>query len=175
VNTTSPPILIFSDMNDNLQIQVRTTCDGVQMTEREIGDLFESRPATVSHHLREIQKEGVLLQESSRRVRKTGQKEVQGGSYRMATRYSLPVVSAVSHRVRSASSSCFQRWASSVVTTFACRGVVLDALFKTVSARPCAAVGWRPRSPRGRSDGGLQAPMRRDLRRVPPCDAPGKG
>lgn len=87
----------------NGRVTIRTTANGVWLTQSQIADLFRVFSAAVNANIRAILKNGVLHEDSVvRRIR------CRNGN--IIERYSLEMIVALAFRFKSENAEAFRRW-----------------------------------------------------------------
>ena len=102
---TTQPITI-----ENGRVTIRTTANGVWLTQSQIADLFGVFTAAISTNIRAILKSDVLHEEHV--VRRT---RCRDGN--IVERYSLEMVLALAFRLKSENAEVFRRWIVERATT----------------------------------------------------------
>lgn len=95
---TTQPITI-----ENGRITIRTTANGVWLTQAQIADLFGVFSAAVNANIRAILKSGIL--HADRVVRRT---RCRDGN--IVERYNLEMITALAFRLKSENAEVFRRW-----------------------------------------------------------------
>lgn len=104
---TTQPITIA-----NGRVTIRTTANGVWLTQAQIADLFGVFSAAVSTNIRAILKSGVLHED--RVVRRT-----RCRNRNIVERYGLEMIVALAFRLKSENAETFRRWIVERATTSA--------------------------------------------------------
>lgn len=102
---TTQPITI-----ENGRITIRTTANGVWLTQAQIADLFGVFSAAVNANIRAILKNGVLHED--RVIRRT---RCRDGN--IVERYNLEMITALAFRLKSENAEVFRRWIVERATT----------------------------------------------------------
>lgn len=95
---TTQPITI-----ENGRVTIRTTANGVWLTQSQIADLFSVFTAAVSANIRAILKSSVLCED--RVVRRT---RCRNGN--IVERYDLEMIMTLAYRLKSKNAEVFRRW-----------------------------------------------------------------
>ncbi len=95
---------------ENGLVTIRTTANGVWLTQSQITDLFGVFTAAVNANIRAILKSGVLHEDCV--VRRT---RCRNGN--IVERYSLEMVAALAFRLKSENAEVFRRWIIERATT----------------------------------------------------------
>jgi hypothetical protein len=116
-------ILFYNKEDGSAVIQVRLEDDTVWLTQKQIAELFDKSRVTITEHIKNVFKEGELIEESvCRKIRHTAE---DGKSYE-TTSYNLDVIISVGYRVKSQRGTQFRIWASQRLKEYIVKGFVLD-------------------------------------------------
>ncbi len=116
-------ILFYNKEDGSAVIQVRLEDDTVWLTQKQIAELFDKSRVTITEHIKNVFKEGELIEESvCRKIRHTAE---DGKSYE-TTYYNLDVIISVGYRVKSQRGTQFRIWASQRLKEYIVKGFVLD-------------------------------------------------
>ncbi len=123
-------IVLFTDGNINLEVELSPELETVWLTQKQMGELFGVKQATLSEHINNIIASGELDDTS------IGFSDKSSGG-RKPKLYNLDMILSVGYRVNSKRGIAFRRWANSVLTQYAIQGYAinekrLQALQKTV-------------------------------------------
>jgi prophage maintenance system killer protein len=114
--------IIIYEAADGGQVTVRLDSDSLWLSQEHIADLFKRERSVITKHLRNIFKEGELLEESN----------VQNlhipGSDKPVKFYNLDAIISVGYRVNSKRGTQFRQWANSVLRAHLLKGWTLDRL-----------------------------------------------
>ncbi len=95
------PLTLFTTEDGKTQLRLRLQDDTLWLTQRQIAELYEKSPKTISEHLSNIYEDNELKPNSTIRKFRTvalkGTRDVE----RLLDHYNLEVVLAVGYRVRS--------------------------------------------------------------------------
>ncbi len=105
------------------EIQLRAEGETVWLTQAEITTLFDTTKQNVSLHLRNIFKDGELLESS---VVKDSLTTAADGKRYQTKLFNLDAILAVGYRVRSARGSQFRRWATSILREYLIKGFAMN-------------------------------------------------
>ena len=124
-------IVLFTDGNLNIEVQVSPDQGTVWLTQKQMGTLFNVKQATLSEHINNILSTGELDETS------IGFSDKSTGG-RKPRIYNLDMILSVGYRVNSKRGIAFRRWANSVLKQYTLKGYAinerrLQALEKTVS------------------------------------------
>jgi len=107
-------------------VEVRLGQESVWVTQRQMADVFETTPENVLMHLRNIFKEGELVEAVTAKdflaVRTEGRRQVQ----RRLKHYNLDAVISVGYRVNSKKAVAFRQWATTVLRQHLTQGYSLN-------------------------------------------------
>jgi hypothetical protein len=123
-------IVLFSDGEKNIEVQVSPDQDTVWLTQKQMGELFDVKQATLSEHISNILNTGELDETS------IGFSDKSSGG-RKPKVYNLDMILSVGYRVNSKRGIAFRRWANSVLRQYSLNGYAINekrlaALQKTV-------------------------------------------
>lgn len=123
---TDIPIALFTSQDGKTRLQIRLQDETLWLTQRQIAELFDKSPKTISEHLTNIYDEAELEPEATIRkfriVAREGARDVE----RLLDHYNLDAVLAVGYRVRSDRGMQFRKWASQVLKEYLIKGFVMD-------------------------------------------------
>ena len=122
-------ILIYTNQEGNIKIDVRLQEETVWLTQAQMALLFGKDKRTISEHIRNIFNEGELDEDSViRNIRTTAS---DGKNY-ATNHYNLDVVISVGYRVKSQQGTQFRIWATQRLKEYIIKGFTLnDDRFKT--------------------------------------------
>ncbi len=117
-------ILAYQTSGDGVEVRVQ---DGtIWLSQKNMGQLFDTTSDNIGLHLKNIFNEGELLElattEDFSVVRFEGTREVE----RTVKHYNLDAIIAVGYRVNSKRATAFRQWATDVLRDFTLRGYVMD-------------------------------------------------
>ena len=123
-------IVLFTDGDINLEVQVSPDQETVWLTQKQMEELFDVKHATISEHITNIIESGELSETS------VGFSDKSSGG-RKPKIYNLDMILSVGYRVNSKRGIAFRRWANSVLKQYVIEGYAinekrLQALEKTV-------------------------------------------
>ena len=123
-------IVLFTDGNTEIEVQISPELETVWLTQKQMGELFGVKQATLSEHIKNIIDTGELDETS------IGFSDKSSGG-RKPKIYNLDMILSVGYRVNSKRGIAFRRWASSVLKQYTLNGYAinerrLQALKKTV-------------------------------------------
>ncbi|WP_027208664.1 RhuM family protein [Butyrivibrio hungatei] len=123
-------IVLFTDGNTEIEVQICPEQETVWLTQKQMGELFGVKQATLSEHINNIIDTGELDETS------IGFSDKSSGG-RKPKIYNLDMILSVGYRVNSKRGIAFRRWASLVLKQYTLNGYAinerrLQALQKTV-------------------------------------------
>ena len=123
-------IVLFTDGDINIEVELSPDLETVWLTQKQMGELFEVKQATLSEHINNIISSGELDETS------IGFSDKSSGG-RKPKIYNLDMILSVGYRVNSKRGIAFRRWANSVLKKYVIQGYAinekrLQALERTV-------------------------------------------
>lgn len=123
-------IVIFTDGDVNIEVQINPEEETVWLTQKQIGELFGVKQATLSEHINNIIMSGELDETS------IGFSDKSTGG-RKPKIYNLDMILSVGYRVNSKRGIAFRKWANNILKQYIMKGYAinekrLQALQKTV-------------------------------------------
>lgn len=123
-------IVLFADGDINIEVELSPELETVWLTQKQMGELFEVKQATLSEHINNIISSGELDETS------IGFSDKSSGG-RKPKIYNLDMILSVGYRVNSKRGIAFRRWANSVLKKYVIQGYAinekrLQALERTV-------------------------------------------
>jgi len=116
-------ILVYTSEDGLVKIDVRLENETVWLTQKMMGELFQTTPANINTHLKNIFAESELVRES---VVKESLITAKDGKNYNVNFYNLDAVISVGYRVKSAVATRFRIWATRQLREFIVKGFVLD-------------------------------------------------
>jgi len=123
IRNSTAEFLIFTNQMGEGSIEVRYEKETIWLSQKMMATLFGCTTDNISLHLKNIFKEGELIEQSVSEdfsVTATDRK-----SYK-TKHYNLDAIIACGYRINSTRATQFRQWATSVLREFAIRGYVLD-------------------------------------------------
>ena len=120
------PMEIFTSEDGSIRLQLKLVDDTLWLTQRQIAELYEKSPKTISEHLVNIYDEGELEPDSTIRKFRTVAREGTRDVERLLDHYNLEAVLAVGYRVRSNRGVQFRQWATRVLKAYLIKGFAMD-------------------------------------------------
>src|SRR3990167_4664328 len=108
-------IVIFEPA-DGGHVTVRLEGDSLWLTQDQIADLFKRERSVITKHLRNIFKEGELVEESNVQILHIA------GSDKPVKFYNLDAIISVGYRVNSKRGTQFRQWASRTLKDYLIKG-----------------------------------------------------
>ena len=123
-------IILFE--NQGVKLEVNLKDETVWLTQEQMSKLFGKAKSTINEHIKNIYKEGELLENES--MTKFGNSEF---SDKPTNYYNLDMIISVGYRVKSQNGIIFRRWATKILKNYMLKGYAvtqnrLDYLEKTV-------------------------------------------
>ena len=126
IRSSSAEFLIFERQTHDKGIQVRFEDGDLWLTQKSIGELFDTTRNNITMHINEIYKNFELDEKSTSKnfllVQKEGNRDVK----RKVLYYNLDMVISVGYRVNSDRAIQFRRWATYVLKEFSKKGSIID-------------------------------------------------
>ena len=126
IRSTSAEFLIFEKKKKEKGIEVRFEDGDLWLTQKLLGELFDTTRNNITMHLQDIYNSDELKENSTSKdfllVQKEGNREVK----RNVKYYNLDVIISVGYRVNSNRAIQFRRWATNVLKQFAKKGYIID-------------------------------------------------
>ncbi len=116
-------IVLYQDDDGNSAFEVRLQDETVWLSQAQMVKLFDRDKRTISEHIRNIFKEGELVEAAV--VRKFRTTAADGKMYQ-TNFYNLDVIISVGYRVKSQRGTRFRIWATSVLKEHLVRGYTLN-------------------------------------------------
>ncbi|MGM0434210.1 MAG: RhuM family protein [Pseudomonadota bacterium] len=117
-------IVIFEDSSQ--EVEVRLEGETVWLTQRQMGELFDTTPENVLMHLRNIFRKEELSEAATTKdflaVRQEGKRQVR----RRLKHYNLDAVISVGYRVNSKLATRFRQWATRILREHLTQGYTLN-------------------------------------------------
>lgn len=116
-------IILYQSKNGQATLDVHLKDETVWLTQAQMVDLFQRDKRTISEHIRNVFKEGELVEEAV--VRKFRITAADGKSY-LTNFYNLDVIISVGYRVKSQCGTQFRIWATCVLKDHIIHGYSLN-------------------------------------------------
>jgi hypothetical protein len=112
-------IVLFTDGDINLEVELSPELKTVWLTQKQMEKLFDVKHATVSEHISNILASGELDETS------VGFSDKSSGG-RKPKIYNLDMILSVGYRVNSKRGIAFRRWANSVLKQYVIQGCAIN-------------------------------------------------
>lgn len=126
VRSSSAEFLIFERQTHDKGIQVRFEDGDLWLTQKAIGELFNTTRNNITMHINDIYNTYEMDENSTSKkfllVQKEGNREVK----RNIQYYNLDMVISIGYRVNSDKAIQFRRWATNVLKEFSKKGYIID-------------------------------------------------
>lgn len=116
-------VIIYKAKDGETKLEVNLQNETVWLTQAQMSELFKKDVRTISEHVRNIFKEGELLEESSVRA-KSGNSGI--GLVKPTRYYNLDVVISVGYRVKSLRGTQFRIWATKTLREHLIKGYTIN-------------------------------------------------
>ena len=115
-------VVLFVDNNLKLEVPVSPDQDTVWLSLDQMAELFEKDRSVIGRHVRNIFKEGELVEDTSGQIM-PGSEDV---NHRPAKVYNLDVIISVGYRVKSKRGIAFRKWANLVLKDYIIKGYAVN-------------------------------------------------
>ena len=119
-------LIIYQTEDHQTKLDVRFEGETVWLTQKLMAELFSTTPENVLMHLKNIYKDGELLEEATTKdfllVRQEGARQIK----RKLKHYNLDAIISVGYRVQSHTATKFRQWATDQLREYIVKGFVLD-------------------------------------------------
>lgn len=119
-------ILIYQNEKGDTKVDVYFNGESVWMTQKSIAELYQTSPQNITLHIKNIYKDGELLEEVTCKnylqVQTEGTRQVQ----RTVKIYNLQMILAIGYRVRNNIGMHFRNWASSILAEYMRKGFAIN-------------------------------------------------
>lgn len=119
-------VVLYRSGDANVPVEVRYMNETFWLTQKEMGELFDVAPQTISRHLSNVFDEGELDVEATSTKIVLVQKEGNRNVSRDVAIYNLDAIIAVGYRVNSMKATRFRQWATATLKEFIVKGFVLN-------------------------------------------------
>lgn len=116
-------IIIYNTEDGETKIEVAIENDTVWLSQSQMAELFNKDVRTISEHIKNIYKEGELVEKSSIQA-KSGNSGI--GLAKPTKYYNLDVIISVGYRVKSLRGTQFRIWATQKLREYIVKGFVMD-------------------------------------------------
>jgi hypothetical protein len=126
IRSSSAEFLIFEQQKKERGIEVRFEDGDLWLTQKALGELYNTSKQDISYHIKNIYNDLELNQNSTVKEFLTVQKEGNREVKRKSTYYNLDIIISVGYRVNSDRAIQFRRWATNVLKEFSKKGYIID-------------------------------------------------
>ena len=126
IRSSSAEFLIFEQQKKEKGIEVRFEDGNLWLTQKALGELYDTSKQDISYHIKNIYNDLELNQDSTVKNSLTVQKEGNREVKRKTTYYNLDAVISVGYRVNTDRAIQFRRWATNVLKEFSKKGYIID-------------------------------------------------
>lgn len=126
IRSSSAEFLIFEQQKKEKGIEVRFEDGDLWLTQKALGELYNTSKQDISYHIKNIYNDLELNQDSTVKEFLTVQKEGNREVKRKTMYYNLDAVISVGYRVSTDRAIQFRRWATNVLKEFSKKGYIID-------------------------------------------------
>lgn len=119
-------ILIYSNLNNSIQVEVQFEGNTLWLNLNQISLLFEKDKSVISRHIKNIFTEGELDDASTVAKNATVQIEGNRSITRTIEYYNLDVILSVGYRVSSIKGTLFRKWATEKLNAYLMQGYAIN-------------------------------------------------
>ena len=112
-------IILFE--NQNVKLEVNMQDETVWLTQEQMSLLFDKSKSTINEHIKNIYKDGELIEEDT--MRKFGNSEF---SDKPTNYYNLDMIISVGYRVKSKNGILFRKWANKILKDYMIKGYAVN-------------------------------------------------
>lgn len=116
-------IIIYNSVDGRAKVSLLARDGNVWLSQQQLSDLFGTSLQNINIHIRNILKEGELIEDSVIKYYLTTAQD--GKEYRVKF-YSLEMIIAVGYRVRSVRGTQFRQWATLHLSEYLVKGFIID-------------------------------------------------
>lgn len=116
-------VVIYKDARGNFELKADSKHETVWATQPQIAELFNTQRPAITKHLRNIFKEGELVEKTV--CSKMEHTALDGKTY-LTSYYNLDAIVAVGYRVNSKRATLFRQWATKTLREYLVKGYVLN-------------------------------------------------
>ena len=122
--------IVMYQPDETIRLEVRMGEETVWLSQQQMAELFDKDRTVVGRHIRNIYKEGELVQDiTCAKFAHMGKEGDQPYEY---TAYNLDVIISVGYRVKSKRGTLFRQWANKVLKEYLLRGYVVDTRIRSL-------------------------------------------
>lgn len=118
--------LIYKTEDGKTKIDVRFDGDTVWLTQQAIAELFQTSIPNINIHMKNVFKEGELVEDRTIKDYLIVQNEGSRSISRKIEYYNLDMIISVGYRIKSKIATEFRKWATKHLTEYIVKGFVLD-------------------------------------------------
>lgn len=144
LRNSTAEFLTFAYQTGGDGVEVRVQEGTIWLSQKGMGQLFETTPENVLMHLKNIFAEKELAEDSVAKVFLAT--AADGKNYRIK-HYNLDAIIAIGYRVNSGRATAFRQWATGVLRDYTLRGYVMDRQRMENGAYLLCAIGATYESP----------------------------
>jgi len=119
-------LLIYRSEDGQVKLEVRLENETMWLTQKMMAELFQVTVPTINEHIKNIYKEGELIQEATIRKFRIVQNEGRRQVARQVDFYNLDMIISVGYRVKSLIATRFRIWATQRLKEYIIKGFVID-------------------------------------------------
>lgn len=119
-------VLIYESADQQTQVEVKLEADTVWLTQKQMGELFQTTPQNITVHLKNIYEEGELEEPATCKEYLQVQTEGSRQVTRQVKFYNLDVIISVGYRVNSKRGTQFRIWATQRLKDYLVQGYALN-------------------------------------------------
>ncbi len=113
-------ILIYQTEDGQVKIETHFENETVWLSQAQIGELFQKERSVITKHIRNIFRDGELLEESNVQILHIS------GSDKPVKFYNLDVIISVGYRVKSHRGVHFRKWATVLIKEYLVKGFAMN-------------------------------------------------
>ena len=122
--------IVMYQPDETIRLEVRMGEETVWLSQQQMAELFDKDRTVIGRHIRNIYKEGELVQDiTCAKFAHMGKEGDQPYEY---TAYNLDVIISVGYRVKSKRGTLFRQWANKVLKEYLLRGYVVDTRIRSL-------------------------------------------
>ena len=118
--------LTFAYQSGGDGVEVRVQDGTIWLSQKNMGQLFDTSPDNIGLHLKNIYADGELSESATTEDFSVVQVEGSRNVNRIITHHNLDAIIAVGYRVNSKRATAFRQWATGILRDFTLRGYVMD-------------------------------------------------
>lgn len=122
-NTNS---IVFKPEGGNITIEVKFQNETIWLSQKQMAALFDKDSDTIGLHLKNIYKEGELVENSTTEFFSVVQKEGERSVERNVKFYNLDAIISVGYRVNSKKGTQFRIWANKILKNYLLKGYAIN-------------------------------------------------